>query len=190
MRYYRIKLCSPLKDKGQSLVEFAIVLPILLIIVLGGVGVGLSLLAASQVGMAAFHGASVAVRTDAPTGTGSGPCLLTLTTDQNCSCPQSVISAVQVAVFQSLNMTAQSSVSADESIYGVLPVNTIGGSVSCSDNFARSQSSTTGSGIGLPTTVSVTITGDIALTFVPLVNPNIPITQSATAVVEPYRSRS
>lgn len=187
------------QTNGQSLLEFALLLPLMLLLVLGGLGIGLSILAASQVQMAAFHGASIAVRTDGPVATGSGPCSLSSSSSAatSCSCPSTVVAAVQSGVFQSLNASGNSGTTSSstpppssESIYGVIPLNTIGGTVSCSNDFARAQSTTPGSGVGSPNTVTVTLTGDIAVTFIPLISPSVSISQSATAVVEPYRSRS
>ncbi len=176
--------------RGQALIEFVLILPLVLLLVLGGLGVGLSLLATSQVQTAALEGALVGTRTDAASVTTTGSCSLTVTTPQTCSCPSAVISSVQSIVYQSLNVNASSVASSTENIYGVIPVKSIGGSITCSDGFSRSQSGTTGNGTGLPNTVTVTLTGNIDLTFIPIVSPSVPISETSTAVVEPYRSRS
>lgn len=174
--------------RGQALVEFALGLPLLLLLLAGGTGVSLALYASSQMDNAAFAGALTGARTDP----GS---IYTITSG---GCPSTVVNAVDQAVSQSLTGSSGS----NSSIGGVVPIQRIVGNsfqgvtVSCPYGFNRSQTSATNGGTttgdNMPATIIVTVhaQANLLVVFAPLFNPTINISETANDEILPYRSRS
>ncbi len=176
-------LSSRRQQRGQMFVEMVLVVPFLLLFLLGGAAVGLSILATSQAKEAAGNAASVAARTDACSNAQCpGP-----------SCPSTVVSAANEAVQQTLAEGPYRNGSAANDLYGIVPDATIVITVTCPHGFYRSYDPTTGlgepSGGGTPAPITVSVSGKIEIGFLPFFN-NFNFTESRTAEISPYRSRS